>query len=68
MFAQGNHAPAATPTQSAEILYQLRRLAEHPSIAVWDGCNEVSLRTRPRPPTPNQAKKRATKKHPHTQP
>jgi len=43
MFAQGNHAPSATPTQSAEILYQVRRLAEHPSIAVWDGCNECAL-------------------------
>ncbi len=38
MFAQGNHAPAATPMQTAELLYQVRRLAEHPSVAVWDGC------------------------------
>lgn len=50
-FSQGNHAPSATPTQSAEILYQVRRLAEHPSIAVWDGCNECSSFN----PSPNSA-------------
>jgi hypothetical protein len=42
MYAQGNHAPAATPMQTAELLYQVRRLAEHPSIVVWDGCNECN--------------------------
>ena len=42
MFAQGNHAPAVTPTQTAEIAYQVRRLAAHPSVAIWDGCNECN--------------------------
>ena len=35
MFAQGNHAPSVTPTQTDEILYQVRRLSHHPSVAVW---------------------------------
>lgn len=42
MFAQGNHAPAVTPTQTAEIQYQVRRLSSHPSISVFDGCNECN--------------------------
>lgn len=32
MYAQGNHAPSATPMQTAELQYQMRRLANHPSI------------------------------------
>ena len=40
MFAQGQHSPSVTTTQTAEILYQLRRLAHHPSAVVWDSCNE----------------------------
>ena len=42
MFAQGDHSPSRTPTQTAEILYQMRRLASHASIFLWDGCNECS--------------------------
>lgn len=30
----------AAGTQKAELLHQLRRLSAHPSIAVWDACNE----------------------------
>lgn len=40
-FAQGNHGPSGSPTEEAEIRHQVRRLSAHPSIAVWDGCNEV---------------------------
>ena len=32
--------PADTPSQLAEIQHQTRRLATHPSIAVWDSSNE----------------------------
>lgn len=28
--------------QTEEILYQTRRLAHHPSVALWDGCNECN--------------------------
>ena len=42
MYAQGNHAPASTPMQLAELQYQIRRLASHPSIAVNDACNECN--------------------------
>jgi beta-mannosidase len=42
MYAQGNHAPKVTPTQDDEIRYQVRRLSEHPSIGIWDGCNECN--------------------------
>jgi hypothetical protein len=39
-YAQGGHAPATTPTQDAELRHQVRRLSHHPSIVIWDGCNE----------------------------
>jgi beta-mannosidase len=39
-FAQGNHAPHGTPVEDAEIRHQVRRNSHHPSIGVWDGCNE----------------------------
>ena len=42
MYAQGNHAPANTPTQANELRYQVRRLASHPSIVLYDGCNGES--------------------------
>lgn len=29
-----------TATQDAEIRHQVRRLSAHPSIIMWDGCNE----------------------------
>ena len=34
---------AATPTQAAEISYQVRRLAAHPSLAVWAAVNEAQV-------------------------
>ena len=29
-----------TPQVKSELTYQLKRLSHHPSIAMWDGCNE----------------------------
>ena len=29
-----------TPTQEKEMRHQIRRMAHHPSIVVWSGCNE----------------------------
>ena len=29
-----------TPDEKAEMDYQIKRLSHHPSIAMWDGCNE----------------------------
>lgn len=40
MYAQQGHVPAASPTQDAELRHQIRRLSAHPSVAVWDACNE----------------------------
>lgn len=37
----GVHAPAATKSQEAELRHQVRRLSHHPSIAMWDGGNEI---------------------------
>jgi beta-mannosidase len=39
-YSQGNPAPQATALQTAELLHTVRRLAHHPSLAVYDGCNE----------------------------
>ena len=39
MYTQG-HKPTASAMQADEIAYQVRRLAHHPSIAVWDACSE----------------------------
>lgn len=38
-YSQGNVAPANTTTQTAELIHSARRLAHHPSVAVYDGCN-----------------------------
>ena len=41
MYAQGGHFPNAnTGHQPEELAYQVRRLSHHPSIALWDACNE----------------------------
>ena len=42
-YAQSGHAPAVTADQDAELRHQVRRLASHPSIVVWDGCNECRV-------------------------
>ena len=30
-------------TQDAEFRHQVRRLSHHPSIVIWDGCNECTV-------------------------
>jgi hypothetical protein len=42
MFAQGNHGPTGSATEAAEIRHVVRGLSHHPSVAVWDGCNECN--------------------------
>lgn len=42
-YAQGNHDPKVTATQDAELRHQIRRLSHHPSIMLWDGCNECHV-------------------------
>jgi beta-galactosidase/beta-glucuronidase len=42
MYTQG-HFPTASTMQEDEIAYQVRRLAHHPSIAIWDACSEYAL-------------------------
>ena len=42
-YAQQGHSPENTPTQDAELRHNIRRLASHPSIVVWDGCNECRV-------------------------
>ncbi|KAL3940829.1 MAG: hypothetical protein SGBAC_004699 [Bacillariaceae sp.] len=40
MYAQGGHDPKETQTQELEIRHNVRLLSNHPSIVIWDGCNE----------------------------
>lgn len=41
MYAQQGHSPLnGSATQRSEIEYSVLRLASHPSIVVWDSCNE----------------------------
>ena len=42
-YAQQGHSPKATKTQDAELRHQIRRLSSHPSIVMWDGCNECHV-------------------------
>lgn len=44
MFAQNGHSPLVTATQDAEFRHQIRRLSHHPSILMYDGCNECEVR------------------------
>eukprot|EP00435_Cladocopium_sp_Y103_P024112 s4048_g5.t2 len=43
MYAQLGHAPAKTVVQDTELRHQVRRLSSHPSIVIWDGCNECTV-------------------------
>lgn len=41
MYAgDGRINPYGNALETAEIQYQVRRLSHHPSIAIWDSCNE----------------------------
>eukprot|EP00660_Eupelagonema_oceanica_P011829 gene11829-20257_t len=42
-YAQKGHSPKKTATQEQEYRHQVRRLSHHPSIALWDGCNECHV-------------------------
>mmetsp|Transcript_32269 Transcript_32269/g.96784 ORF Transcript_32269/g.96784 Transcript_32269/m.96784 type:complete len:140 (-) Transcript_32269:198-617(-) len=44
-YAQNGHSPANATTQEDELRHQARRLSSHPSIVIWDGCNECSVVT-----------------------
>jgi beta-mannosidase len=43
MYAQGGHSPKETETQELEIRHNIRLLSNHPSIVIWDGCNECMV-------------------------
>eukprot|EP00055_Hartaetosiga_balthica_P010760 m.47003 g.47003 ORF g.47003 m.47003 type:complete len:1028 (-) comp7303_c0_seq1:128-3211(-) len=42
-YAQSGHSPSNDSTQADELRHQIRRLSHHPSIALWDGCNECHV-------------------------
>merc|ERR1712232_589403 len=42
-YAQGGHSPKNDPIQEKELRHQIRRLSSHPSIVMWDGCNECRV-------------------------
>jgi len=44
MHAQEGHFPAETMAQELEIRHNIRVLTRHPSIVIWDGCNECIVR------------------------
>merc|ERR1740121_939380 len=37
------HSPKETNIQERELRHQVRRLSAHPSIVIWDGCNECQV-------------------------
>jgi len=39
-YSQGNPAPTPNDLEHDELVHTVRRLAHHPSLAVYDGCNE----------------------------
>jgi len=42
-YAQQGHSPLKTMVQDQELRHNVRRLASHPSIVMWDGCNECHV-------------------------
>ena len=40
---EDNHGPHKTPTIAREIQHTVRSLASHPSIVIWNGCNECQV-------------------------
>ena len=38
-YSHGHGSPKNGATQDAELRHQIRRLASHPCIVMWDGCN-----------------------------
>jgi hypothetical protein len=42
-YAQSGHSPKNTTSQDAELRHQVRRLSHHPSIVMYDGCNECRV-------------------------
>jgi beta-mannosidase len=46
-FASQGHGPAVTAAQASELRYQIRRLSTHPSIILYDGCNECLVKAGP---------------------
>jgi len=43
MYAQRGHEPKRTKTQERELRHQVRRLAHHPSIILYNSCNECAV-------------------------
>mmetsp|Transcript_19024 Transcript_19024/g.23340 ORF Transcript_19024/g.23340 Transcript_19024/m.23340 type:complete len:156 (-) Transcript_19024:756-1223(-) len=43
MYAQSGHSPRVNRVQENELRHTVRRLASHPSIVLWDGCNECPV-------------------------
>jgi beta-mannosidase len=43
MFAQGGHSPVRTNIVERELRDIVRWLSPHPSIVVWNGCNECDV-------------------------
>jgi beta-mannosidase len=42
-YAQLGHSPTNDTTEELELRHQMRRLSHHPSIVIWDGCNECQV-------------------------
>lgn len=42
-YAQRGHSPQNSTAQDAELRHNIRRLSHHPSIVMWDGCNECHV-------------------------
>lgn len=40
---EDNHGPSVTNTIQQEIRHMVRSLASHPSIVIWNGCNECQV-------------------------